>query len=498
MALSLCAVLNDVTLRQRLWLYGSEMRIGRQSALCEPIMLDSLICSLPSLSKIFTWLRERNIKSGITIHNDSDPLRKPCNPHATPSFFTPSFFNPTKLHHVNMSQVMSSRNLLRRLPDELVENLLSSMPDLDTLHNFITAYPQSRDQYQRCYKNILKTVLHRSKSLQISKMVCTVISIRNRPDLSDIEDFGKYFDSHLEHGDSPLLIDDVTDSLVALRDITLIAQDIEHFQKSFVDRRLREPCPTSSSAKGEDPPSQTELHRINRGFWRLQLVCEIFRAQSRSLGHDINYVGVPANDYVESLAHWELEEMECTYYHVREQYSLLKSDTRTTSAPDTGIPISCQPPIIQRLLINMGHDIESPTPEELEVNDQTPWQYGELYSAFLVARDDPWTRHIQTVWPDIQEANTPNEGWSCYSRLCRNIRYAFKPRGGFPRSGPIVCFHNWGYCIWDKNRLTRWNVLGRWANGFAINLRKWSDGNSGRGVCLHCEYELFIELLRAD
>ena len=190
--------------------------------------------------------------------------------------------------------------------------------------------------------------------------------------------------------------------------------------------------------------------------------------------------------------------MECTYYHVREQYSLLKSDTHTNSSPRTAIPISCQPPIIQRLLINMGHDMKSPTPKELEVDDQTPWQYGELYSASLVARDDPWCRHIQTIWPDKQEANTLNEGWSCYSRLCRNIRYAFKPRGGFPRSGPIVCFHNWGYCIWDKNRLTRWNVLGRWANGFAIDLKKWSDGNSGRGVCLHCEYELFIEFLRAD
>ena len=411
-----------------------------------------------------------------------------------------SIFSPSiqQEFHVNMSQNMFPPNLLWKFPDELIEHILLGMPDLVTLHKFITAHPQSRDQYQRCYKKILKAVLHRSKSLQISKMVCTVISIRNRPDLRDIEDFGKYFDSHLEHEDSPLVIDDVTDSLVALQDIVLITQDIESFQKSFIDRRLREPCPTSSSSNKEDPPSQTELHRINRGFWRLQLVCEIFRAQSRSNSDDIKYFGAPANDFVEGLTHWELEEMECTYYHVREQYSLLKSDTRTNSAPHTAIPISCQPPIIQRLLINMGHDKESPTPNELEVDDQTPWQYGELYTAFMVARDDHWTQHIQTIWPDKQEANTPNEGWSCYSRICRNIRYAFKPRGGFPKTGPIVCFHNWGYCIWDKNRLTRWNVLGSWANGFAIDLKKWSDGNSGRGVCLHCEYKLSIQFLSAE
>ena len=388
-----------------------------------------------------------------------------------------------------MSQNISSPDLLWKVPNELVLNILMEMPDVVTLHNFVTAYPQSRELYRRCYKEILKTVLHRLKSLQIQKLVCTVISIRNRPDLSDIEDFENYFDSHLEYEDSPLLIDDVTDSLVALQDIALITQDIEYFQKAFIDRRLRQPCNTSNSSRKEAPPSQIELHRINRGLWRLQLVCEIFRAQFRG-GGCITYVGDVADNFVESLTHWELEEMECTYYHVREQYSLLKSDTPAKSALCPGIPISCQPPIIQRLLINMGHSRESPSPSQLEVDDQTDWRHGDLYTAFRVAREVPWSRHIQTVWSDQQEANTPNEGWSCYFRFCETICSFFEPSQGFPRSGPVVCFHNWGYCIWDKERLRRWGVLGTRANGSDVDLKEWSDGNSGRGVCEHCSYKL--------
>ena len=363
------------------------------------------------------------------------------------------------------------------------------MPDLVTLHNFITAYPQSQDLYKRCYKKIFKTVLHRLKSLQIQKVVCTVISIRNRPDFDDIENFESYLDSHLEHEDSPLVIDDVTDSLVALRDIALITQDIEYFQKSFIDRRLRQPCKTSKSSKEKGPPSQTELHRINRGLWRLHLVFEIFRARSRGLD-DYYYLGVVADDFVESLTHWELEEMECTYYHVREQYSLLRSDTPANSALDPGVPISSQPPIIQRLLFNMGHSRESPSPSQLDVDDEMPWQYGELYSAFIAAREVSWSRHIQTVWSDKQEANYPNAGWVCYFRFCRTIASSFEPSRGFPRCGPIVCFHNWGYCIWDEERLRKWGVLGTGANGSDVDLKKWSDGNSGRGICLHCDFKL--------
>ena len=388
-----------------------------------------------------------------------------------------------------MSETISSPDLPWKLPNELILNMLLKMPDLVTLHNFLTAYPQARDLYRICYKKILHVVINRLASMQIKKLVCTVINLRNMPDLVYIEDFEEYLNLHLEGEDLALLIDDIFDSFSTLRDIALITKDIQCFQKSFLERRLRQPCSTSKSSKKEAPPSQIELHRINRAFWRLQLLCELFRARWSSgilwaSPFDI------AGDYVLGLTHWELEETECVYYHLREQYSLLRTDIPTASVGKNRTPITSQRPIVQRLLLNMGHRIEDSSALDLEVDDSTPWQHGELYTAFHEAREVPWTRHIQTEWSDMEEANKPNEGWNCYFRFSETISSSFEHSEGFPRCGPVICFHNWGYCIWDKERLKKWGVLGTAADGSDVDLKKWSDGNSGGAICDHCMYEL--------
>ena len=390
---------------------------------------------------------------------------------------------------------MSSPDLLWKIPNELILDILLKMPDLVTLHNFLTAYPQAQSMYRSCYKKILNTVINQLNSLQIRKLVSVVINLRNLPDLVYIEDFEEYLDLHLEGEDPALLTQDLSDSISALRDIALVTKDIECFRKSFIDRRLRQPCSTSRSSKKEAPPSRIELHRLDRAFWRLQLLCEVFRAQWNSGFLSASPYDF-ASDYVDGLSHWELEETECVYYHLREQYSLLRTDIPTASIRLNRTPITSQPPIVQRLLINMGHNIEAPSPLHLEVGNQTDWRLGEFYTAFRRARDVPWIRDIQTEWPDNQEANTPNEGWNCYSRFSETIGSSFESSEefeysqGFPRCGPVVCFHNWGYCIWDKERLKKWGVLGTAADGSDVDLKRWSDRNSGRSICDHCRYRV--------
>ena len=384
---------------------------------------------------------------------------------------------------------MSAPDLLCKFPNELILDILLKMPDLVALHNFLTAYVQARDLYRACYMKILKVVIDQLESLQIKKLVCTVINLRNLPDLVYIEDFEEYLDLHLEGEDPALMIDDIYDSFSALRDIALITKDIQCFQKSFIDRRLRQPCTTSKSSKKETPPSQIELHRINRAFWRLQLLCELFRARWSSGFLSASPYDI-AGDYVDRLSHWELEEMECVYYHLREQYDLLRIDTTATSIRRHRTPITSQPPIVQRLLLNMGHKIEAPSPIHLELDSPTHWRYGEIYVAFQQGREVPWCIYPQTVWSDIDEANTPNEGWMCYFRFSRTINSSFEHSEGFPTCGPVICFHNWGYCIWDKERLKRWGMLGPAADGSDVDLKRWSDGNSGREICDHCTYRL--------
>ena len=105
----------------------------------------------------------------------------------------------------------------------------------------MTAYPSSKDLYWTTYKEVLTGTIRQCGSLQIQKLVCIVISIRNRPGRSGIEGVDDYLDLHLEDEDTSLLVGDLPDPMSALQDIALVIQDIEYFENAFITSRLREP-----------------------------------------------------------------------------------------------------------------------------------------------------------------------------------------------------------------------------------------------------------------
>ena len=72
-----------------------------------------------------------------------------------------------------------------------------------------------------------------------------------------------------------------------------------------------------------------------------------------------NYNDSPDYIFVEHLTNWELEEVECTHYHLREQYGLLRFKCQNA-------PLLSQPPILQRLLINLGYRKGSLSPRNLD------------------------------------------------------------------------------------------------------------------------------------
>ena len=137
-----------------------------------------------------------------------------------------------------MPQPISTADRLSQVRNEILIIILTNMPDLVTLHNFITAHSSSKDLYRATYKEVLAGSIRQCGSLQIQKLACTVISIRNRPGLTGIEDFNQYLDMYLEDEDTPLLIDDLPDPLSALQDIALVTQDIEYFENAFITSRL--------------------------------------------------------------------------------------------------------------------------------------------------------------------------------------------------------------------------------------------------------------------
>lgn len=177
----------------------------------------------------------------------------------------------------NIPQLISTADCLSQVPNEVLIIILTNMPDLVTLHSFITAYPSSKDLYRATYKEILTGTIRQCGSLQIQKLVCIFISIRNRPGRAGIEDVDDYLDLHLEDEDTPLVVGHLPDPMSALQDIALVIQDIEYFENSFITSRLRELGTHSCSIHIEDPSTWTERQRIRRGFWRLQVLCEFFK-----------------------------------------------------------------------------------------------------------------------------------------------------------------------------------------------------------------------------
>ena len=231
------------------------------------------------------------------------------------------------------------------------------------------------------------------------------------------------------------------------------------------------------------PPSPTELHRIRRALWRLVVYSELFhgrrpRYNNTQRSRSDNDPPNALHAFLSILTVWELEEMECVYYHLRAQVKLWKDPQGSSYLPD-----------LARRLVDT---------------------FGPMYNTFDCydpERKPPWidiTRHIthfigfhrelvmgsrraaaKTAWAEIPEANCPNAGW-LYLQDHEdelNVRY------NNLRMQPVRCFLNWGYCIWDRSRLEDWCLVDRASSDLLASRARsalWSYGQSRRRECEHC------------
>ncbi|MCJ1459228.1 hypothetical protein MMC28_009605 [Mycoblastus sanguinarius] len=231
-----------------------------------------------------------------------------------------------------------------------------------------------------------------------------------------------------------------------------------------------------------EPPSPTELHRIRRAFWNLLVYSELFHEPNPKypLGRkpDGRQDDSGPCAFLNTMTGWELEEIDCIYYHLREQYGLWV-DPKS---------LSYSPQLASRLLMTFGPF-------------RNAWDYDET------RRGGEDTRHIsyqcgfnrewsccfaqqgqfRTNWPGANEANNPNAGWKF---LDQNQEALHVFQGNF-RMSPVSCFHDWGYCIWDRSRLEAWRLVDREPAKFLADKAKtewWAYGQSKRKVCEHCAY----------
>ena len=298
----------------------------------------------------------------------------------------------------------------------------------------------------------------------------------------------------------PFLIhDSIYDPITILQDMSIVSSDMEQLVGSFICTRLDrthvrmkdiitkeyqdklrlcdgkghtkamheehwgprhclKACPSTMGARQNPPildidtdpapPSPTELHRIRRAVWRLLLYSDLFHEPNpkypihnrESQSSDASFA------FLETLTAWELEEIECVYYHLREQMKLW-----------TDPQSSCYSPKLADRLLNTFGPIRNVyhshgDPEDCDTAEAK--RHITYLTGFLREFKSYETK---TEWPDTQDANRPNAGWLY---LEENYKVLNVLHGNL-RIALVGYFLDWGYCIWDRSRLESWGLVDR-------------------------------------
>lgn len=177
---------------------------------------------------------------------------------------------------------------------------------------------------------------------------------------------------------------------------------------------------------------------------------------------------------------WELDEIECAYYHLNEHYSISSRNP----------PLHTCPAIVERLLINLGYEPGDSVPTGLHqgfVNYLGYSRVERLTDTCWWAPDLLETPKSRTARSDMPPANLPNEGWTSH------VQYG---NGGFLMTfsycgevvlEPLLWFYNLGFYMWDKARFIKWGLLEEKCD--YLNPEGWEDEAETRACCIPVQAE---------
>ena len=189
---------------------------------------------------------------------------------------------------------------------------------------------------------------------------------------------------------------------------------------------------------------------------------------------------LPSHGFIVTLKIWELEEIECVYYHLRGQAQIWANDQSPHHSPE----------LASRLLVTYGpprnaweysHTHQDSYDESFITARYITYFIG-FYRELLWGCRDPTA---VTEWPDTQDANRPNAGWECLE----NDEKAMRVREGYLRVASVGCFLDWRYYIWDRSRLEAWWLVVPEKKDLSTDkemLERWTYGQSKRRDCEHC------------
>ena len=366
---------------------------------------------------------------------------------------------------------------LERLPNELLLHIIERMPNPGALYNFMKAYPRSKVVVQSHPKpqEVLMGVIQRpGMPLQLQKIICTTMAIRHRK--AALVKLEKYLETNLEGLSPPPVVACGKDLVGVLQDLVTLLNDTDTLEETFLTTRLenavqlqrtRSSGADNSETFSRPSASPTELHRIRRAFWRLQLYSDLFHHPGRE------FMAYEPDDiyrhgrFFEAITVWELEELECAYYHVKEQFKVWRDPNSACYAP------ALANRLLERFQCNKdgwdGYDRSKRT-SEAHVSNAVGF-YREMLASFF-------SNQSRTAWSDTPEASKPSAG---YQYFMDNSEQLGVGEFSYFRMSPVSCFLDWGFCMWDRSRLEALHLLD------SPSQHPWADpSKSHRYDCAHC------------
>ncbi|PYI01877.1 hypothetical protein BO78DRAFT_390740 [Aspergillus sclerotiicarbonarius CBS 121057] len=201
---------------------------------------------------------------------------------------------------------MAQRTTLERLPSELLDAILSAMPDIATLEAAVMTGPRLFNVFKESESAIIERVLTGQIGAEVLHEALTAHLSGQKKDWCNEEAKG-FLDKYFTR-EKPSKW-----SLSQARPLSRFHPTIEYFSNKFISESFQV-LPLFLSERLVFAParslSRAEENRITRGFYRFQTIRNLFVRGNENLPslNDLEYV------YFKHFAPWENEQLVCIYH----------------------------------------------------------------------------------------------------------------------------------------------------------------------------------------
>ena len=379
------------------------------------------------------------------------------------------------------------------LPPELKFEVLCALPDIPTLCCLIHASSEMYRTFANAQSLVLRHILQKEIPLNVRPEAEAVYISSTSP--RDLSCFFRFVGSYpkilrFEQSESPITLFTAI-HLSKMHDC--VTSLTTHFCTSILSRNPVSGLPDNDY----HPPSENEIHRIQRTFYRLELYCNIARREKDMDNYELE-VDSPSGhltQFLLSMPPWELEHLACVRDYCYRQISsplnqvvlhdVMYGVNMVQVCWDPSFPnfrkigiLSSGLGMVHKLLTSKTYKkskklIDHSAAFKYHILHETVLADAYTYDAGLSiddVYDETVTRYKETFVKGWRENDKgPIAAW----------RWAFaSPR---PRHQLIalLSFHpskadlrDWAYCIWDHSRLRAWDLFAKPWNNKRARLRQ--------------------------